>query len=328
MNYDKIINATYDWLSLEKATWFLLFFWLSLPVLFLVPIAIESGAFYYKVNFIVEIIYSIMYLAVLLGFMLLTCSCLAKKKFKVKDVSVTRFFDTIFIVFIEFWHVFIWNLHKSYRFTQLLLVAGIPLLMFYSSIVESLFIEVALNLFLICYLFIVIYNIVRLSFSITIFYNKDVSLIKAVEESWSLTHNKFWQTLFSYVSNISTVFVIFIIVSVILGALSNLMLANYFTLALSYKISLTFASFFALAPALIGYHFGFIETYAQLNKDHVTHKRIKRLLAKKVLHSSKKKFIKKKIVKTAKKTTKKKVAKKVKKKVVKKKTIKKKGKKK
>ena len=60
MNYDKIINATYDWLSIEKAIWFLLFFWLSLPVLFLVPLAIEAGSFYYKINWVVQIIYAIM----------------------------------------------------------------------------------------------------------------------------------------------------------------------------------------------------------------------------------------------------------------------------
>ncbi len=317
MNYDQVINAAYEWISLEKAMWFLLFFWLSLPVLMMVPYALADELFYFEFNWIVHGLYYIIYLSILLGFMLLTCACLNHKKLSSSKVSISKYIDTIFLVFVELWYVLVWNMHKSYRFTQLLLLIGIPILAYYYSVISSVLIGVALLIFGVAYLIMVIYNAIRCSFSITIFYNKNVSLEEAVKESWHLTHRKFWKILFSYIFAIVSALVLFVIISAILAAILNLFLINYLTLAVSYKTALWLAAILALGPALISYYFGFIEIYSQLNTHHESDKRVKRVLANRLMTPVAKPIVVRKFA-----------AKKVnKKKAVKKKTTKKKSKK-
>ncbi|MFA5764121.1 MAG: hypothetical protein WC915_04885 [archaeon] len=320
MNYDKIIDATYKWISLEKLIWFLLFFWLALPVLFLVPTAIELGFFYYKLNWIVEALYVIMYLAVLLGLMVLTCSCLNHKKINSDKVSVTKYIDTIFLAVLELWYIFVWNIHKSYRFTQILLIIGILLLSYYESISQSLFGSISLLIFLICYGVIVIYNAVRLSFSMMVFYSKKISLNDTISQSWHLTHKKFWSTFFSYIFVIASSFALFIVFSIILWFLAYLLLSNYFIIAVAQNLSSLFSSMFALVPAMVAYYFGVTEIFYQLNNHHESNNKIKNILANRVLAPQNKiiiPLVNKKVVK--KKASKKVVKKKVTKKVVKKK---------
>jgi hypothetical protein len=329
MNYDKIIDATYGWLSLEKLVWFILFFWLALPVFFLVPPAMELGFFYYKLTWVVEALYAIMYLAILLGLMLLTCSCLNHKKINANKISITRYIDTIFLAFLELWYVFVWNIHKSYRFTQILLIIGIFLLSYYESISQSLFGSFALVLFLIGYGAIVIYNVIRLSFSMMVFYSKKVSLNGAINESWHLTHKKFWKILGAYLFVIAASFALFIVVSVILWFLAYLLLSNYFIVAVVQKLASLFSSLFALAPAMIAYYFGVTEIFYQLNIHHESNNKIKNILANRVLTPKNKIIIPLVKKKPSKKTVTKKKAtikKNVKKRVVKKKVSKKKTK--
>jgi hypothetical protein len=323
MDYDKIIDSTYNWLSLEKLVWFMLFFWLSLPVLFLIPTALELGFFYYKLNWVVQSLYIITYLAVLLGFMILTITCLNHKKIKSIELTATRYIDTLFLIVLELWYVFFWNIHKSYRFTQLLLLVGIFLLSYYESISTSIFGSLALIVFLIFYVLMIVHNCIRLSFSLMVFYSRPISLKGAIKESWHMTHKKFKSTLLAYLFVVAAVFALFVVVSVILWLLSYFLLINYFTVALSQRLASSFSSLFAIVPALIAYYLGFIEIFSQLNRHHVTNNRIKRVLARKILvpkkKSTKKKIVKKK--KVSKKTIKKKTTKK---KTVKKKNIKKK----
>ncbi|MDD3083605.1 MAG: hypothetical protein PHP82_01135 [Candidatus ainarchaeum sp.] len=312
MDYDRIINATYNWFSFSKAIWFVFFFWLSLPVLFLVPFAFESGFFYYNFSWAIQTLYVITYFLVILGLLLLTCFTLNKKNCNSKNISFTRFIDTVFLVFCELFYVFIWNKNKKYRFTQILLILGTILLYYYNSIIISQFILVSLFIFIICYVGLILYNAIRVSFSLVIFYHKDCSIKEAINLSWYLTYSKFWQVFFSYFFNIASVVVIFIIISIVLGALSNLLLINYLTLSLSYRLAMTFATLFALAPALVGYYFGFMETYLQLNQQYESNNRIKRVLASKINKPSvvikKKNVANKNILK--KKTKKKKLVKK------------------
>ncbi len=318
MDYDKIIHATFEWFSVSKAMWFILFFWLSLPVLFLVPIAFDAGFFYAGFSWALQGLYVITYISVLLGLLLLTCFVLNSKNFNSREVSITRFVDSIFLIFCEFFFIFVWNKNKNFRFTQILLLLGSILLGYYNIFVVSIFIYYSLLVFVLLYLLFVFYNALRISFSLTIFFHDDVSIIGAINESWRLTYKKVWQVFFGYFFSIATVLVVFIVVCMILGAIANLLLLNYLTIALSYKMAVSLAALFALAPTIIGYYFGFIEMYSQLTRHFESEKIIKRVLAnqvtkrKKIVKSSNiksKKSVKKtkeKLVKTTKKVVKKK----------------------
>lgn len=320
MDYDKIINSAYDWISLDKLIWFLFFFWLSLPVFLLVPIGIEKGFFYSGLFWLVDILYYIMYFAILLALMLLTTGCLNKKNFKTHAISISKFGDTIFLVFLELWYVFVWNIHKSYRFTQLLLLIGLPLLAFYNLTVVSPIIIFAFWVFIISYGFIVLYNAMRLSFSISIFYSEEISIKNAIKKSWHLTHKKFLKIFAGYIFAISSALVLFVVLSSILSLISSLFLLQQYTWAIAYKLSLLIGTLLAAPPALLSYYFSFAEIFYQINNYHKSNTIIKNILSRKVLS---KKPSKKKKVKT--KSKKKKVKKKlIKKKVKKKKYTKKK----
>jgi hypothetical protein len=328
MDFDNLINSVYDWVSFGKIIWFLLFFWISMPVLFFIPMAVELGLFYAALDWVVSLMYILMYVSVLLAFMVLTTTCLSQKKFPSARVTFNKALDTIFLVFLEFWYIFVWNMHKAYRFTQLLLLVGIALLYYYYTTSFSLTIELAYWIFVILYLLVVVYNCVRLSFSISIFYSKNCSIKEAVKESWRLTHKRFLEVLISLIIIFATVFVIFVIVSVVLGILANIVLVFFTTYALAYQLAVSFATLFALAPAIIGYHLGFAELYAQLDKKHSSEKRIKRVLArrttvKKIPNKTNKTIKKKEAKKSTKKKTKSKKKITKKKKAVKKTTKKK-----
>ena len=321
MDYDKIINYTYNWFSLEKIVWFLIFFWLSIPILFLVPWALEKQFFSESVSWIVYVLYFIIYLGILLGFISLTCACLGHRKMKHKVPTEKSFVETILLAFLEIWYVFIWNIHKSHRFTQLLLLLGTPLLYFYYLFNPTQTILGSLILFVILYVLLVIHNAVRLFFTMTIFYNKPVTKKEAIMEAWDLTHGRFTITFFSIALVIGVVFVMFAVFAIILGAVAHIIFLSQFTPPVAYELAQTVALIFAFGPAIISYYFGVIEVYDQLEKERVSTSRIKRLLAKKVLSPKTKKSKKK----AKKKSTKKK---KVVKKKAKKKTVKKKNKKK
>jgi hypothetical protein len=311
MDFDKLIASVYDWISFDKAVWFMLFFWISLPVLFLVPVAIEVGFFYSGMHWAIELMYVLMYVVVLLAFMVLTSNCLSHKKFSSTTVNLNKFLDTLFLVFLEFWHVFVWNVHRAYRFTQLLLLVGIPLLYYYYTTSFSAIIEIAYWVFVIAYLAVVIYNAVRLCFSVSIFYSGGGSALKirdVVKKSWHLTHKRFWEVLFSLIVIFATVFVLFVVISVVLGIIANFILVMFTTAALAYKLSVAFATFFAIAPSIVGYHLGFAELYAQLNKKHESNNRIKNVLAKRAIGKVKEKVKKKVKKKSTKKKSKKKTS--------------------
>jgi hypothetical protein len=322
MDYDKIINSTYTWFSLKKVIWFLVFFWLAIPILFVVPWAIEKQYFNDSMSWIVYILYCLIYIAIMIGFVSLTCACLKHKKLKYSEPTNHQFIDTIILAFFELWFIFIWNIHKSYRFTQLLLLIGTPLLYVYYMFNPTIVILVSLIIFAMIYLLFVIHNSIRLFFTVTIFYNKNLTKEDAIKESWNLTNGRFILSFFSIILVLGVVFILFALIAIILGAIANILLLSKFTPAVAYQVAQSIAIIFALGPAIISYYFGVIEVYDQLEKEQTSANRVKRILARRVL-SPKKKITKKKVVK--KKSSKKKV---VKKKIKKKKSVKKKIKKK
>jgi hypothetical protein len=325
MDYDCIISATYNWFSLEKLAWFLVFFWLSFFALVFVPVAVGIGWYSQEVLWIVNGLIGIMYIALILALIVLTCHTLGHNSFSVEKLSLGKFIDTIFLIILELWYILVWNIHKAYRVTQLLLLFGIPLLYVYSLSVQSMFISAALIFFLICYVAIVIYNSIRLLFSVTVFYNHNFTIKKTIKESWHLTHKKFWKILIGLIFALAALFVLFIVISIILGAILHIILLNYFTNPIAYKIAVNFAQIFALAPVVVGYYFAVIEIYSQIRKEAHSSRRIKRILAKRVVApkiKAKKKVVKKKVKKKLKKKAKK-VSKRKTKTKVKKKTTKK-----
>jgi len=318
MDYDRIINFTYNWVSLKKVLWFLIFFWLSIPIIFVVPWALEKQFFDESVSWIVYILYAIIYVGIIVGFISLTCACLGHKKLKYQKPTRSRFFDTILLVFLELWYIFVWNIHKSHRFTQLLLIIGTPLLYFYYLFNPTIIILGALIIFMLLYLAAVIHNSVRLFFTVTIFYNKGLSKNEAIKECWELTHNKFVVTFFSILLVVGVVFVMFAVITIVLEAIAYIILISRFNPGVAYDLAQTIAVLFALGPATISYYFGVIEIYSQMEKERDSSSRIKRILARKVL------LPKTQLKKVAKKTKKKVSKKPVKKnKVVKKKANKK-----
>jgi len=304
MDYDKIISATYNWLSLEKLMGFLVFFWLSFFVLVFVPLAFRINWFTQNYLWVTNCLIVIIYLVLLLVLMVLTTHTLKHNKFDVGDISLTRIIDTIFLVFLELWYIFVWNLHKAYRMTQLLLLFGLPLLLVYSLAVKSWFIDWALIIFTIGYGIIIVYNSIRLIFSVMLFYHKDLTIKKAIKEAWHLTHKKFWKVLLGFVLTLAALFVVFAVITMVLGAIVHLILLNFFTNPIAYELATSFSSILALAPVLIGYYFAMTEMYSQLVVEDHSSRRIKRILAKRVISPRKKKMVKRKVVK--KKSTKKK----------------------
>ena len=317
MDYDQIINSTYSWFSLKKVIWFLIFFWLAIPFLFVIPWAIEKQYFSENMNWAIFILYFFVYVAILIGFVSLTCACLGHRKLKYNPPTNRRFIDTILLVFLELWYIFIWNIHKSHRFTQLLLLLGLPLLYFYYLFNPTAVILGSLILFSTAYLLFVIHNSIRLFFTVTIFYNKNLTKKETINEAWGLTKGRFILSFFSIILVLGVVFVMFAVIALVLGAISNILLLSRFTPNVAYELAQSIAIVFAFGPALISYYFGVIEVYSQLEREQVSTNRVKRILARRVL---KPKTVKKKVAN--KKTTKKKV----KKKATKKKTVKKKKK--
>lgn len=308
MNYDAIITSTYKWLSLNKLIWFLLFFWISVPVFLFLPVLLNLNFFAENKLWLVNFLYFVIYFSLIVSFFILTYYCLKKHNHDAKEISITKFFDGVLLIFVQLWYIFVWNIHKSYRTTQLLLLFGLPLLFFYSTYLMNWFVDYAIIIFLFSYFALVIYNWTRTSFSITYFLSHDCSIKDAVKESWHMTHNKFIKIIFAYFVIFVSIFVLFIVYTLLIGAILNLFLLNYFLPKIASELSFIIAGLISVAPVLISYYFAYFELYNQLTLQNLTSKRIKNILARKVL-SKEKKVIKKQ---------KKKVSNKSKKKIIKK----------
>lgn len=298
MNFDRVIEASYKCFSLKNHLWFLLLFWIAFPVLVIVPWAIEKGFFGVSIQPLVLILYELIYLAVIFGFVVLTTVFLCQKRVDAPKITFKKFLLTFPLVFVELWYLFVWNLKDKYvRFTQILLILGIPLLYFYYLSVPSTLIYYSLVIFLFAYILLVIYNFTRLLFSVPIFYSKNVSIFRAPKESWYLTHDKFGSTLVALILALGMISIIFLFMGLVLAIITNFILSNFFISRISYDLSLRGAYLFALAPAVICYHSAITEIFSQLLREKESSSRIKNILARRVLdkNSNKKVSSKKKV---------------------------------
>ena len=102
MNYNKIIASAYSWISLDKLVWFLVFFWVSLPLLMFLPSAVEQyGVFGKSALILVNLLYFIIYLAVILGLVALTQQCLEERRIHTVALSIKKMFSIVLLVFVE-----------------------------------------------------------------------------------------------------------------------------------------------------------------------------------------------------------------------------------
>ncbi len=293
MNFNRVIEASYKCLSLKNHLWFLLLFWIAFPILVIVPWAMEKGLFGLSLQPLVLVLYEFIYVAVIFGFVALTTVFLFQKKLGAPKVTLKKFLLTFPLVFVELWYLFVWNLKDKYfRFTQLLLVLGIPLLFFYYLTVPSTLIYYSLVIFLFAYILLLIYNFTRLMFTVPIFYSKNVSIFEAPKESWYLTHNKFDSILIALMFALGLIVIMFFLISIVLAIIANFVLSYFFINRISYELSLRGAYLFALAPIAICYYSAITEIFSQLLRERESSSRIKNILARRVFS----KKIKKKVL--------------------------------
>jgi hypothetical protein len=285
MDYNRIISSAYSWISLSKVVWFLAFFWLSLPVLLLLPSFLEqySGVFGNLVP-LITILYDITYVAVILGLVTLTQQCLKERQIRTSSFSITRLLGIIVLVFVEAWHVLVWNLSSQFRIIQVLLLIATGLLFYYYTILQTPFVQLLFALCATAYFILAVYNFTRVFFSTSFFCNKDISLESAVKESWNVTHNKFYETMTSILLSLVLVFILFSFSVIVLGTITSLVLSLVLITPLALSIGFKAAALFALAPAIVAYHYAITEVYAQLNSHSEASTSIRKILAKKVLH--------------------------------------------
>ena len=289
MNYDKIIGSAYSWISLTRVVWFLLFFWIALPLLlFLPPLMEQQGLFGPSSIWIVTALYDILYLAVILGLITLTQQCLEERKISTVPFSVRKLVNIVLLVFVEAFYALVWNLSYQFRIIQILLLIATGLLYYYYTVLQTPFVQVLFALCATAYFILVTYNVVRLFFSTSLFCNKDLSIVESVKDSWAMTHNKFYDASTAILLSLVLVFVLFSFSVIVLGTITSLVLSIFLIQPLALSIGFKAAALFALAPAVIAYHYAMAEVYFQLNAHKESSNSIRRILANKVLMPVKK----------------------------------------
>lgn len=287
MNYRKIVNSAYSWISLDKAIWYLIFFWIAVPVLLGLPQVFEQGVYSSTTMPLAVVLYDVLYVSVIMGLVVLIQFFLERKNSFVVKMSIKRFVDVFFLVFLELFYVFIWNLNSSFRLIQALLLVAAALVFYYSTIIVS---EATLSLAWLClsaYFVLVIYNAVRVIFSTTIFFHKDIGIKETIKESWALTQDRFYDV-FSSLALIAVLsFVLFSFMVIALGTLGSLVLSYFFIDSVAMGLGFKVATAFALGPALIVYHCAFVELFLQLSSKSETTSRVRKILAHKILRKAK-----------------------------------------
>lgn len=302
MDYDSIVDASHNFFSLKKLVWFLVLFWLAFPVLVFVPWAIEKNYFLITLEPIVMILFAVMYSCVFFGLIFLLQHSFFNKKIGFSNLSIKKSLMVVPLVFVEMFYVFIWNLHKPFRFTQILLLLGIPLLYYYRLVLFDPLIYAAFTTFFFFYIILVIHNFVRLIFTVPLYFVKDETIFESPKSSWVLTHKKFNNVFIALVLILGVLFIIFSIFYLIFSFISYFILSFFVLPRIANELSIISGIIFALAPVLVAYYSSFTELFNQLLKEVESSNKIKSILSKKVLlKTSVKSFSNKKIKKKLKK---------------------------
>jgi hypothetical protein len=285
MDYNKIVSAGYSWMSVEKAKLFLLFFWISLPFVIILPQIFEKNLVYSPATKPVAMaLYGILYFVLFLGFIVLIQYCLKDRNQKIANIDLTKILGLIALVFVEAFYTLIWNINSKLRLYQLLILIATSLFFMLTSFSNPLWI---FPLFISSSIFalLVVYNFGRVFFSSTIFCSKEnISIKDAIFESFSLTHGKMIKSYSPVLWVLVVIFLMFAFITLALGSFASIFLRLFLIEPLSIAIGFKAAAAFALAPCLIAYHYAIADVYAQLKSTHDSSNSIKRLLAHRVLY--------------------------------------------
>ncbi len=285
MDYKKIVASAYSWMSIEKAKLFLLFFWVSLPFLLILPQIFEKDLVYNSATKPIAVcLYSVLYFTLFLGLIVLIQYCLRSKNEKVADMSLGKIVGLIKLVFLECFYVFIWNINSKLRVSQILYLISSALFFILASYLPAslwvfpLFVSVSI------YALMVVYNFGRIFFSSTIFCNDGLSTKEAILKSWSLTHGQMVKSFSPVLWVLVLIFLMFSFVTLALGVFVAIFLRIFLIEPLAISLGFKVAAAFALAPCIIAYHYAITSVYAQLKSTHDSSTSIKRILAHRILH--------------------------------------------
>jgi hypothetical protein len=290
MDFSKVVSSAYSWISLKKVIWFIVFFWVSLPCIFILPQAFQKGLIFSNITRpVAMVLYDLLYVTLVLGIIVLMNHCLVEKKSsKGFDFGARKVLDVIFLVFVEMFYVLVWNINSFFRKAQLLLLIAFILLLYYFSMVQTELLSYLLWLLGTAYFILVVYNGVRLFFSTSVFIQKSATLgiVDSVKESWALTHNKFNESLYSIVVSVFLAFILFAFVTIALGGLGSVILQFFVINPVAMSLAFSVSPAFGLGVALIAYHYMVAEAFTQLHSHAEASSQIKHILANRAMKGS------------------------------------------
>lgn len=299
MDYKKILFSTYSWVSIDKVKMFLLFFWISLPVLIILPSLFSDNLIYEGFSKVVaSILYAVLYLAFFLGFVFLIQGCLKSFHKSFYPFNFKKLRGLIELVFLELFYVLIWNVSSKWRVFQLLLIILNALLFVLSSLFPNSLWLLAFYTSASGLALLFSYNFGRIFFSSTIFFtNPNYSAKEAIFLSWKLTRVGVLKVFSPIIWVFVLIFLMFSFFTLALGSFAAIFLKIFLIESLAINFGFKLAAAFALSPCLIAYHYAIMEIYSQLSAVHESSYSIKRLLAHKVFYKKKPSSKKKRVVK-------------------------------
>ena len=286
MDYHKIISSAYSWMSIDKAKLFLLFFWVSLPFLIILPQVFDKNLIYSgSTKPIAIILYGILYFTLFLGLIVLIQYCLKKKNEKVSNMDFNKIVSVVKLVFLEGFYVFIWNINSKLRVSQILFLISTGLFFILSSFFPNSLWVFALYISISIYSLLAVYNFGRVFFSSTVFCSEEnYSIKQAIMRSWALTHGRMIKSFSPILWVLVLMFLMFAFITLALGSFAAIFLKIFLIEPLAISIGFRAAAAFALAPCLIAYHYAIADVYSQLKDSHNSSTSIKRILAHRVLN--------------------------------------------
>lgn len=309
MDYEKILGSTYKWVLAKGAAWFVLFFIISIAIFILVPILARQGIFFDEQSIpVVNVLYFFNTVILFIGFFALIEFVLKINGFSVQKVTLGKIIDSIFLMVLMAWYIFIWNIHKPHRLVQILSLFVSIFALFSIAYYSNLLVELSMIIFGAIYVAFVIKNFIRFSFSYFIFYDRKLTMKHALLESWKITENRVIDLFKVYIFGGGVILVIGLVIVFIIGSITSVFIYSSFIPPVVYRIAMLVGMLFASSPMLIATQACIVEAYAQINVKNEIKKSVENILVKRTL-SSKNKVIQKnkKIKKT---TTKKTVSKK------------------
>ena len=283
MDFGRITGASLAWLHRKGVVWFLLFFWITLPVILFLPEIVASGAYSSVALPFVSAIYNALYVIVIIGLLVLIQFCLQQHRMPVRAFSLERLMGVIALVVMELFTVLVWGTVAAWRSLQLLLIIIGALLFYYLSVAQLsvfrwLFVIIAL-----AYIILVVYNSVRLFFSSSVFASQNVSPRMALEEAMMLTRHRAFDTLKGIVVSVVLAFIVFFFLGLVVGTIASLVLTYFLIKPVALAWGIKIAIVVGFGPAILVYHSAIADVFAQLVARYAATAHIRKALSLRVL---------------------------------------------